>query len=105
MKSAPRALKINKIPLKKDTKTKKNEKEVKDKNLPKANTKIILPETKPKKEEILAKNKTDNELINKKQHFATMKTKVKTLFRKPKEEMPNIAVIQNEPSIKKKKKQ
>ena len=103
MKSATRALKINKIPVKKDTKTTKSQKETKNKILPKANTKINLPEVKNKKEENINKNKPNNEMS--KSHFATMRTRVKTLFRKPIDQMTNITVSQNEPSIKKKKKQ
>ena len=101
MKSASKALKINKYPLKKELLPKKTEKVNKGNNIKKDNIKINLVETKGKNEENLEKNKTTNEISQ--NQLSMNKTKIRTLFRKPNTQMNNITVIQNEPTIKKKK--
>ena len=65
MKSATKALKTNKYPLKKELAPKKNEKINKGTSLKKDNIKINLAETKRKNEENLNKNNANNEIKKK----------------------------------------
>ena len=102
MKSGKKAIKSNKTTLKTGNSTKKKDIAIKANNQKKENIKINLAETNRKKNENINTNKNNNNVTKKSQ---LIKTKIKTMIRKPTEQQNNISVIVNEPTIKKKVKQ
>ena len=104
MKSATKALSKSKKPLVKISTTKKKTEEKKEVNKLKEKNKInTIDTTRKNKENINQINKIENNEDNK-DNLTKIKTKIKTLIRKPKEQQNNISLVQVEPIIKKKKK-